>query len=92
MLKLGTCNGITSACYWFDYALESKCHVGYECMYSSKAKSLQETKVEAELSSIKYHSIEWVIRNYLENAESVPECKVSIDCMEKECSSWTWAD
>lgn len=32
---LGTCRGISSSCYWFDYALESVCHVGYECKFIS---------------------------------------------------------
>ncbi len=28
---LGECTGVTSSCYWFDYALESQCHLGKEC-------------------------------------------------------------
>ena len=32
---LGECTGVTSSCYWFDYALESQCHIGKECMYCS---------------------------------------------------------
>lgn len=35
---LGQCTGVTSSCYWLDYALESKCHLGHECMYSSNPK------------------------------------------------------
>ena len=31
---MGECTGISSSCYWFDYALESRCHVGYECILS----------------------------------------------------------
>jgi lipase ATG15 len=28
---LGECYGLSSSCYWMDYALESKCHIGKEC-------------------------------------------------------------
>jgi lipase ATG15 len=31
-IYLGECTGVGSSCYWLDYALESKCHVGYECI------------------------------------------------------------
>jgi lipase ATG15 len=42
---LGTCRGISSSCYWFDYALESVCHVGYECMlyFTCALKTVQES-------------------------------------------------
>lgn len=32
----GQCNGITSSCWWFDYALETGCHTGAECVYDFK--------------------------------------------------------
>ncbi|KAI9101178.1 Alpha/Beta hydrolase protein [Phlyctochytrium arcticum] len=30
---LGQCTGPTSSCWWFTYALETACHIGYECVY-----------------------------------------------------------
>ena len=94
LTRIGTCHGISSSCYWFDYALESQCHIGHECVYTTSEKLTFDTvpELEVSISSIKYHSIEWVIKNYLENASSVPECRVNMDCMEKECPSWTWVD
>jgi lipase ATG15 len=34
-IYLGQCTGPSSSCYWFDYALESKCHIGKECIYDA---------------------------------------------------------
>lgn len=90
---LGTCHGISSACYWFDYALESQCHIGHECTYTrSLLAEESEPDIEEAISSIKYHSIDWVIKNYLEGSNSVPECKVNLECMEQECSTWSWVE
>ena len=38
---LGECTGPSSSCYWFDYALEMKCHVGYECEHGISALDLK---------------------------------------------------
>jgi lipase ATG15 len=93
----GTCHGFSSACYWFDYALESQCHIGYECTYtpsllSMDARNNSDPNMDAAVSSIKYHSIDWVIKYYLEGATSVPECKVKMDCIDRECPFWTWVE
>jgi putative lipase involved disintegration of autophagic bodies len=59
---LGQCTGVTSSCYWLDYALESKCHTGKECIYGNKRVS---TEIDI-FASIQYHSIEYVIKNIIE--------------------------
>ena len=92
-IYLGTCRGISSSCYWFDYALESQCHTGYECMYEPTNRVKTKTPLfRAAFSNIKYHSIDYVIKNYLENATTVPACKIKVDCLAKECTEWEWMD
>ena len=113
----GTCTGVTSSCYWFDYALESKCHIGKECkidsevgiygeinlppkkvienLKSSLLLSYQDDEFSQEfagdtmqIESIRWHSIEFVIKTYLENAKSVPECRFKPGCLATECPLW----
>ncbi|KAJ3254495.1 putative lipase atg15 [Boothiomyces macroporosus] len=84
---LGECNGPTSSCYWMNYALESKCHIGKECTYKSSGK----TDVRVQ-SSIQYHSIEYVIKNFLQNSDKVPECVLKPGCLGTECSGWKFEE
>merc|ERR1719215_209244 len=85
---LGQCTGVTSSCYWLDYALESKCHIGQECIYDH-AHALQEV---GPLASIQYHSINYVIKNIIEPRDYVPECKFWPKCTADECTSWKFTD
>jgi lipase ATG15 len=70
---MGTCRGLSSSCYWFDYALESQCHTGYECTYepTDKIKSnlfhndSNDDELSASYTNIKYHSIDYVIKHYV---------------------------
>ena len=90
---LGECRGVTSSCYWFDYALESKCHLGYECTYKTEAVSDQSVTTNSFIfSSIQYHSIDFVIRSIFEKANTVPECTLKPKCLASECTSWTFVD
>ncbi|KAJ3190667.1 putative lipase atg15 [Irineochytrium annulatum] len=41
-----------------------------------------------ERLDVRYHSIEMVIRTYLEKWEYVPKCEVRPNC--EECTQWTW--
>lgn len=88
---LGQCTGISSSCYWFDYALESKCHIGRECMYETKATQKDVTNVGL-LQSIQYHSIDYVIKHFIEPTSQVPICKYKSNCLSTECSSWKFID
>lgn len=96
---LGLCTGITSSCYWLDYALETKCHIGHECIYTSTTARKPSRLVEASddnpfsiARSIQYHSIDFVIKNYLLNADSVPECTVKPQCLQSECPNWNFVE
>jgi lipase ATG15 len=84
----GQCTGVTSSCYWLDYAIESKCHVGKECIYDSKMKR----KDVDIFASIQYHSIEYVIKNFIEPNPDVPTCNYVPNCLSTECPTWTFVD
>jgi lipase ATG15 len=89
---LGECTGVSSSCYWFDYALESKCHLGKECIYDYLGSKKKDTNVSITGASIQYHSIEYVIKNIIKPRTSVPECKLSVGCLATECSQWKFVD
>ncbi|KAL2911691.1 putative lipase atg15 [Polyrhizophydium stewartii] len=105
---LGLCTGVTSSCYWLDYALETKCHIGKECLYpaddpqSRRLAAMASATSPARLSprdenvhaqrSIQYHSIEFVIRKFLESATSVPKCAIKPQCLMTECPTWNFVD
>jgi lipase ATG15 len=84
---LGQCTGVTSSCYWLDYALESKCHIGKECIYDH-TKVLRD---ETSMASIQYHSIEYVINNIIKPSP-LPICTYQPSCLATECQTWTFVD
>ncbi|TPX62793.1 hypothetical protein SpCBS45565_g06930 [Spizellomyces sp. 'palustris'] len=92
-IYLGQCNGPTSSCWWFDYALETKCHTGYECVYDINSPPplllLQDQPTTAQLS-VRYHTIDFVIKTFLEKSKTVPECKVVDNCLAEECQAWKY--
>ena len=85
---LGQCTGVTSSCYWLDYALETKCHIGRECVYDTKVSKNE----NALFASVQYHSIDYVIKNFIEPNPEVPECKYVPNCLSTECPTWTFVD
>jgi lipase ATG15 len=85
---LGQCTGISSSCYWMEYALESKCHIGKERLYPSRVPKQTEIDI---FQSIQYHSIDFVIRNVFE-PQDVPECKFIPNCLATECPKWKFID
>ncbi|KAJ3299256.1 putative lipase atg15 [Borealophlyctis nickersoniae] len=105
-IYLGLCNGPSSSCYWFDYALETGCHVGHECIYDENAynktissssavprrnETLGDDPVKIE-TSVRAHTIAYVLKTFLETWEYVPECKVKPHCNADECSGWKFVD
>ncbi|KAK6095932.1 putative lipase atg15 [Batrachochytrium dendrobatidis] len=102
---LGQCAGVTSSCYWLGYALETKCHIGKQCVYSfneaqkelspntsvSESSNSESGQVHTQ-SSIRYHSIDFVIKRFLENAQSVPKCAIQPACLATECTGWSFVD
>ncbi|KAJ3045250.1 putative lipase atg15 [Rhizophlyctis rosea] len=112
-IYFGQCTGPSSSCYWFDYALETRCHLGYECIYDDADANKTTTSGAAispptpylkppspdhapsrvapdAMSSVRYHTIDYVIKNFLEKWDHVPECKVVENCLANECSEWKW--
>lgn len=72
----GNCNGLTSTCNLIGYALETKCHTGYVCVYNSTS---YETILE--------HKIDTLINKYIIN-NNLPTCYEQKEC--NECESWTF--
>jgi lipase ATG15 len=78
-IYLGQCIGPSSSCYWFDYALESKCHVGKECIYdaSNAIKYQKGAKTTTLLEDIKN-----LYRNVFKKkpfTSTLSKSKISID-------------
>jgi lipase ATG15 len=89
---LGECTGVGSSCYWLAYALESKCHVGKECVYETSIPK-EETKQDIDMfSTIQWHSIEYVIKNILQIQEKVPVCTFKSNCLASECPTWKFIE
>ncbi|KAJ3180780.1 putative lipase atg15, partial [Irineochytrium annulatum] len=73
---LGECLKASSyGCYWSGYALETRCHIGRECMYerhldgklppSGVPQSSLSLSVKASDPTITNHGIEYVIKTFL---------------------------
>ena len=99
-IYLGQCTGPTSSCYvlilkkWFDYSLESKCHVGKECIYDIyEKKPVKQLEVPANeiFASVQYHSINYVINKIIDKFD-LPKCVLKKRCLETECQQWTFKD
>ncbi|KAJ3302856.1 putative lipase atg15 [Blyttiomyces sp. JEL0837] len=125
-IYVGACQGASSSCWYVGYALESRCHSGYECVYDQDEYNRNKTKTKAQKSriwnrqevrrpelllvdndndgddlptyeesltdslDIRYHSIENMIKFYLEKWEYVPKCEVRPAC--SECAAWSWIE
>ena len=44
---MGTCQGTLSTCYWGGYAMETRCHIGKTCQFTSP-QSLPETRFNVQ--------------------------------------------
>ncbi|KAH6562539.1 hypothetical protein BASA50_001818 [Batrachochytrium salamandrivorans] len=106
---LGLCTGVTSSCYWMDYALETKCHIGKECIYPSNTFTDAPTSpvsLNPDIAShsdgpdellytklsVRYHSIDFVIKQFLETSTKVPKCTINPKCLSTECPTWKFVD
>ncbi|KAI9206689.1 Alpha/Beta hydrolase protein [Polychytrium aggregatum] len=94
-IYLGSCVGLGSTCWLGGYAMESKCHAGYECIYdASKKANLAETGADSDSSTmgtdVRYHLIADVIKLFLEPLLPVPPCQVKENC--QECTDWTYVE
>ncbi|KAL1976863.1 hypothetical protein VTN31DRAFT_3145 [Thermomyces dupontii] len=76
---IGTCNGATSPCTWYGYALESSCHTGLMCVYDT-------VEDKGWRVGIGTHRILSVIKDVLEAYDSVPPCLPEKECV--DCELW----
>ncbi|KAI8616450.1 Alpha/Beta hydrolase protein [Chytriomyces sp. MP71] len=74
----GECLSSGSLCWIAGYALESKCHSGFECVYEGLGSD----------KDMRYHSIDKAIEAFFSVQDTVPPCKVKPEC--EECGAWTW--
>jgi lipase ATG15 len=72
---MGTCQGLTSACYYAGYAIETACHVGSVYIYN------------ASISTIINHSINIAIEEFIK-PYPIPEPQVQTGC--NDCTRWTF--
>ncbi|TLD33354.1 hypothetical protein PspLS_00582 [Pyricularia sp. CBS 133598] len=78
-IYVGSCNGATASCSYAGYALETKCHAGYECIYDVVADKGWRVGVGT-------HKIRTVIKDVLLKYDKVPECKLTPKC--RDCELW----
>ncbi|KAI5782683.1 Alpha/Beta hydrolase protein [Geopyxis carbonaria] len=76
---MGTCNGPTSVCSIGGYAMETRCHVGMECVYDVVGD-------HGWRMGMGYHGIQGVVKDIIESYDTVPECTVEPGCM--DCFNW----
>jgi len=82
-IYMGTCNGPTAGCSIAGYALETRCHGGYECVYD----------VITDLGwrmGLGYHKIQSVIKDIIEKYDHVPQCTYDPSCV--DCYNWKFID
>lgn len=73
---MGQCSGPWSACYYSGYAIETKCHIGYRCLYE-----LPQARMD-----IRLHRIQDVISHVITPNKTVPLClEQKGDNGEEEC-------
>jgi lipase ATG15 len=70
----GTCNGVLSSCSISGYAMESKCHAGYVCVYELPV-----------IPNVNNHRITYVIDNVITPLD-VPQCRPEVNCT--DCNQW----
>ncbi|KAI8615221.1 Alpha/Beta hydrolase protein [Chytriomyces sp. MP71] len=104
---LGTCTAtITSSCWLGGYALETKCHIGKECVYdldsdgslvddmydpNKEALRISWPKHRRANQNINYHKMQFVLDNFLYRWKRVPECKVNfLNEGCVDCERWSW--
>lgn len=78
-IYMGSCNGASSTCTWFGYALESACHTGSMCVYDT-------VEDKGWRVGIGTHRIRSVISDVLEVYDEVPPCEPEVECY--DCELW----
>ncbi|KAG0641032.1 Alpha/Beta hydrolase protein [Tuber brumale] len=78
-IYMGTCNGATAGCSIAGYALETRCHGGFECVYDVVSD-------HGWRMGLGYHKIQSVIKDIIEKYDHVPQCTFDDGCV--DCFSW----
>lgn len=80
---MGACNGPTSACSIGGYAMETRCHGGFECVYDVVSD-------KGWRMGLGYHRIQLVIKDVIEQYDTVPECIFDDGCV--DCFNWKYIE
>ncbi|ORY84410.1 triacylglycerol lipase [Protomyces lactucae-debilis] len=78
-LFMGTCGGITSACWTAGFAMETHCHSGYECVYDT----VEDLGWRQGVST---HRIRNVIEDVIMRYNSTPTPVRTDECV--DCFNW----
>ncbi|PVU90182.1 hypothetical protein BB561_004997 [Smittium simulii] len=87
VIFLGQCNGINSSCFYGGYSMETKCHIGKECIFDT-AKHLKwvpDVLHHRMTEYIDYVLVPWVTEI---KGTKMPRCRANTEC--KECPEWTY--
>ncbi|PYH47513.1 triglyceride lipase ATG15, partial [Aspergillus saccharolyticus JOP 1030-1] len=76
---MGTCNGVSSACTWGGYAMESACHTGQMCVYDT-------VEDKGWRVGLNRHRINFIISNVLDGYDELPPCAPEEECY--DCELW----
>ncbi|CAZ85633.1 unnamed protein product [Tuber melanosporum] len=82
-IYMGTCNGPTAGCSIAGYALETRCHGGFECVYDVVTD-------HGWRMGLGYHKIQAVIKDIIEKYDDVPQCIFDDGC--EDCFLWKFVD
>lgn len=80
-IYMGVCQGPTSTCWYGGYAMETRCHTGYECAYDT----INDLGWALSLNS---HRIKKVISDVLEVYKEPARCIEATNCI--DCQDWTF--
>lgn len=79
---MGSCNGPTAGCSIAGYAMETRCHSGFECVYDVVSD-------RGWRMGLGYHKIQRVIKEVIEDYDTVPPC-ISDECV--DCFEWKFIE
>ncbi|SAL99157.1 hypothetical protein [Absidia glauca] len=82
---VGLCTGVSSACWYGGFAIETRCHTGKACVWDTVNSHNWKVNIAS-------HRIGDIIEKILNVPEEfpLPQCRVERDCM--DCGLWDFPD
>ncbi|KAI8332654.1 Alpha/Beta hydrolase protein [Chlamydoabsidia padenii] len=84
-LFIGLCNGVSSACWYGGYAMETRCHGGKTCIWDTVNEHGWRVDIRA-------HRIGDIVEKILGDPDNfpLPKCQEEQDCI--DCGLWDFVD